>query len=127
MYAKLSEKYPDELPEIWLEGLEENLGRDADERLLTELKMIAEQNLGMPSIYAVASEMTVSYSLLFIYYGYYLRTSWKIWSKLQLRRRKKKSWKPEDGRRKRLSKSMKVCVLALLVCDFMCPLSSIRF
>ena len=60
LYVKLSEKYPDELPELWLEGLEENLSKDADERLLTELKMIAEQNLGMPSIYAVASEMTVS-------------------------------------------------------------------
>ncbi|KAE9555285.1 hypothetical protein FO519_001536 [Halicephalobus sp. NKZ332] len=58
LYAKLSEKYPDELPELSLEGLEEILGRNANDRLLTELRMIAEQNLGMPSIYAVASEMT---------------------------------------------------------------------
>uniref|UniRef100_A0AC34R5P9 RWD domain-containing protein n=1 Tax=Panagrolaimus sp. JU765 TaxID=591449 RepID=A0AC34R5P9_9BILA len=58
LIAKLPANYPDELPELILEGLEEHMGQGANDKLLTELKMIAEQNLGMPSVYAVASELT---------------------------------------------------------------------
>jgi hypothetical protein len=58
LIAKLPEMYPDELPELSLEGLAEGLSEKANTKMLQELNSIAEQNLGMPMIYAVASELT---------------------------------------------------------------------
>jgi hypothetical protein len=58
LIAKLPKKYPDELPLLSLEGLTEGLNEEANKRLLQELNSIAEQNLGMPMVYAVASELT---------------------------------------------------------------------
>jgi hypothetical protein len=58
LIAKLPANYPDELPELFLEGLAEGLSEEANKKMLQELYSIAEQNLGMPMIYAVASELT---------------------------------------------------------------------
>uniref|UniRef100_A0A914YMM7 RWD domain-containing protein n=1 Tax=Panagrolaimus superbus TaxID=310955 RepID=A0A914YMM7_9BILA len=58
LIAKLPKKYPDDLPILSLKGLTEGLNEEANNRLLQELNSIAEQNLGMPMVYAVASELT---------------------------------------------------------------------
>uniref|UniRef100_A0A7E4V6L1 RWD domain-containing protein n=2 Tax=Panagrellus redivivus TaxID=6233 RepID=A0A7E4V6L1_PANRE len=57
LICTLPAEYPDVLPELEIQGIEEHLGEAASTTLLHELKAIAEQNLGMPSVYAVASEL----------------------------------------------------------------------
>ncbi|CAD6197855.1 unnamed protein product [Caenorhabditis auriculariae] len=54
---KLSGKYPDEVPEFTMEGLEDEFSEERIEKVLEKLNEEAEKNVGMPMIFSIVSAL----------------------------------------------------------------------
>ncbi|KAH7726889.1 RWD domain containing protein [Aphelenchoides avenae] len=57
LHADLPRDYPDVVPEIDLVAIEENVDPMAVDRVLKELRQLAEENVGMPMIFTLVSSL----------------------------------------------------------------------